>query len=208
MQFPHLQHRPAPSSRSLLHCVPATKGEQAQGKGGGSEGDREAEPLPGCGGCPVHPGSQSVPTARDVAPPFGTVPIRSTPRLEVWLSPLSSQLRIPCLCHSPGLSAPPCSTACGLSQGPRWWGGGSGDRPLSRLRVGGLCKLNGWPSWSWAGRRRERAGTSLQSCKTRGLFHAELGSDSWRHGVPMRGHWPGSERQEGKEDLTQAGSRE
>lgn len=58
---------------------------------------RKAEPVPGSVGLLNLHRSQSVPTAKDMTPPFGTVPTRSTPRLEVWLSLFLPQLRIPSL---------------------------------------------------------------------------------------------------------------
>lgn len=148
----------SPPTHSLC---PTTGEEKAQGKGGGDEGGRASAWLPS----PPRGRAQSVPTARDVAPPFGMVPIRSTPRLEVWLSSLSPQLRIPCLCHFPGPSAPPCCTAGGLSGTLVRGGGEIWGRPLSRLRVGGMCKLSGWPSGSWVWRHKERTEPAPKAAK-------------------------------------------
>lgn len=121
----------------------------AQGRG--DEGCREAEPLPGSVGAAQSTQVPSVPTARDMASPFGTVPIRSTPRLEVWLSPLSLQLRIP-LCHSPGLSAPPCWTAGGLCpRDPVWGRSGEGFFPGSEWE--GCANSRGGPAGAGLGGR-------------------------------------------------------
>lgn len=123
----------------------------------GNEGGRDEEPLPGSMGSASLPRSQSVLTARDMAPPFGTVPIRSTPRLEVWLSPFrvaKNSLSLPfswpvCLtlllcCTAGGLwprDAVSGRSREGLFPGPKWEG---------------CAELNGWPSRSWLWKQKEQ----------------------------------------------------
>ena len=111
----------------------------------GNEGGREAQPLPGSVGA-AHSFQVPFITARDMAPHFGTVPIRSTRSLAFPSFFVVKNY----LCLPLSWSVCPTLLHCwwALAQGPSLgdiWG-----KPLSRPKVEGMCKLNGWPRWSSA----------------------------------------------------------
>lgn len=179
-----------PPSLSLYSLRSNYRGREGPGRGWGMRRAGGQALCLALWGLPSLPRSQSVPAARDMAPPFGTVPIRSTPRLEVWLCSLSLQLRILSL----PLSWSVCST---LPQEPclgEIWG-----RPLSRPQVGGMCKLNGWPSWSWAWGQRERTGTSSKAGEVFFVSFIQNWDQTPSGSMPLAGTEARSERYEVKE---------